>query len=100
VRQRTAEIGVRVAFGASRRSIFALVIGDGMRLSVIGLAIGLVASYWLTRSMTTMLIGVQPTDGVTYAAIAVLFLAIAAAACVIPARRAASLDPTSALRAE
>ena len=100
VRQRTAEIGVRIAFGASKRNIFGLVIGDGMRLSALGLLIGLVAAYWLTRAMTTMLVGVQPTDPVTYASILVLFLAIAAFACWIPARRAASLDPTNALRSD
>ncbi|HSA57496.1 MAG TPA: ABC transporter permease [Gemmatimonadaceae bacterium] len=98
VRQRTAEIGVRVALGAPRRSIFALVIGHGMKLSALGLAIGLVASFWLTRSLTTMLVGVPPTDFATYAAIVGLFIAIALAACSVPARRAASLDPTSALR--
>lgn len=99
VRQRTAEIGVRVALGAPRRSIVALVIGYGMKLSAIGLAIGLFASFWLTRSLTTMLVGVRPTDLATYAAIVVLFIVIALLACFVPARRAASLDPTSALRA-
>ena len=100
VRQRTAEIGVRVAFGATKRSIFALVVGDGMKLSAIGLALGLVAAFWLTRAMTTMLVGVQPTDVPTYVAIMILFVVIAAFACFIPARRAASLDPTNALRSE
>ena len=100
VRQRTAEIGVRVAFGATRGSIFGLVVGNGMKLSAIGLAIGLVAAFWLTRAMTTMLIGVKPTDVTTYVAISVLFVVIAALACFIPARRAASLDPTSALRSD
>jgi predicted permease len=100
VRQRTAEIGVRVAFGATRRSIFGLVVGDGMKLSAIGLAVGLVAAFWLTRAMSTMLVGVRPTDIPTYVAISILFIVIAALACFIPARRAASLDPTSALRAE
>ena len=100
VRQRTAEIGVRVAFGATRRSIFGLVIGDGLKLSALGLALGVVAAFWLTRAMTTMLVGVKPTDPLTYVTILALFLVIAALACWIPARRAASLDPTSALRSE
>ena len=100
VRQRTAEIGVRVAFGASKTNIFGLVVKDGMRLSVIGLVAGVVASFWLTRAMTTMLIGVQRTDMTTYSFIVVLFLVIAVAACLIPARRAAALDPTNALRSE
>jgi putative ABC transport system permease protein len=100
VRQRTAEIGVRVAFGATRPSIFALVVRDGMKLSVAGLAVGLLASFWLTRAMTTMLIGVQRTDAATYVSILALFLAIAVLACLVPARRAASLDPTNALRSD
>ena len=100
VRQRTAEIGVRVAFGATRRSIFGLVVGDGMKLSAIGLVVGLVAAFWLTRAMSTMLVGVQPTDVPTYIGIVALFIVIALVACLIPARRAASLDPTSALRSE
>jgi len=100
VRQRTPEIGVRVAFGATKRSIFGLVIGDGMKLSLVGLALGLVAAFWMTRAMTSMLIGVKPTDPVTYAAIFVLFIVIAIIACLVPARRAAALDPTNALRSE
>jgi predicted permease len=100
VRQRTAEIGVRVAFGATSRSIFGLVIGDGLKLSLIGLGIGVAAAFALTRVMRTMLIGVQPTDPVTYATILGLFLVIAVVACWIPARRAAALDPANALRSE
>ena len=100
VRQRTAEIGVRVAFGATKRSIFGLVVGDGMKLSAIGLAVGIVAAFWLTRAMSTMLIGVQATDLPTYLAIVGLFIVIALVACLIPARRAASLDPTNALRSD
>ncbi|HEU4996688.1 MAG TPA: ABC transporter permease [Gemmatimonadaceae bacterium] len=100
VRQRTAEIGVRVAFGATRRSIFGLVVGDGMKLSALGLAVGLLTAFWLTRAMTTMLVGVRPTDATTYVTILALFLVIAVMACLIPARRAASLDPTNALRSD
>ncbi|MGH7636651.1 MAG: ABC transporter permease [Gemmatimonadaceae bacterium] len=100
VRQRTAEIGVRVAFGASSRSIFGLVVGEGMKLSAIGLVLGLAASLVLTRVMETMLVGVQPTDPVTYATIIGLFVLIALIACLLPARRAASLDPANALRSE
>ena len=100
VRQRTAEIGVRVAFGATHRSIFGLVVGDGMKLSLVGLVVGLVAAFWLTRAMETMLIGVRPTDLPTYGAILLLFLAIALLACLVPARRAAALDPMNALRSD
>lgn len=100
VRQRTAEIGVRVAFGASARSILGRVIADGMKLCALGLVVGVAAALWLTRAMTTMLVGVQPTDPATYAAITALFVVIAVVACWIPAHRAASLDPTVALRSE
>ena len=100
VRQRTAEIGVRVAFGATKRNIFGLVVGDGMKLSVAGIVIGLIGAFWLTRAMQTMLVGVTPTDLPTYVLMVLLFLIIAALACFIPARRAASLDPTNALRSE
>jgi putative ABC transport system permease protein len=98
VRQRTAEIGVRMVFGAPTRRIFRLVIGEGLRLGVVGIFAGLVGALLLTRIMRSMLIGVTPTDPVTFAAIAVLFLVIAAAACWIPARRAAGMDPAVALR--
>jgi len=100
VRQRTAEIGVRMALGAAPGSIFNLVVGQGLRLSVAGIAAGLVAAFGLTRVMTSMLVGVEATDPVTFAAMAVLFLAIAALASWLPARRAAGLDPATALREE
>ncbi|HJQ20096.1 MAG TPA: ABC transporter permease [Gemmatimonadaceae bacterium] len=100
VRQRTAEIGVRVAFGATRSSIFGLVVGDGMKLSALGLVVGLIAAFWMTRAMTTMLVDVAPTDVPTYVAILALFVVIAILACLIPARRAATLDPTNALRSD
>ena len=100
VRQRTAEIGVRVAFGATGGNIQRLVIGDGMKLAGLGLLIGLVGAYFLTSAMTTMLVGVQPTDPATYAAMIALFLLIAVVSCYIPARRAAALDPSNALRSD
>jgi predicted permease len=100
VRQRTAEIGVRMALGATPGSIFKLVVGHGLRLRLIGIAAGMVAAFGLTRAMTSMLVGVKATDPVTFAAMAVLFLIIAAIASGLPARRAAGLDPTIALREE
>jgi putative ABC transport system permease protein len=100
VRQRTAEIGVRMALGAGRRSVFNLVVGQGLKLSLIGIAVGLGAAFLLTQVLQTMLVSVSPTDPVTFVAISVLFLAVAAAACAIPAVRAARLDPTAALRDE
>jgi putative ABC transport system permease protein len=100
VRQRTSEIGVRMALGAAPGSIVRLVVGQGMRLSAAGIAGGLAAAFGLTRLMTTMVVGVKATDPATFAAIAVVFLAIATAASWLPASRAAGLDPTVALREE
>ena len=100
VRQRTAEIGVRMAFGANTSSIFQLVIGHGLRLSAIGIALGTVGALALTRGMKTMLVGVRPTDPLTFVAIGILFMAVAAVSSWIPARRAAGLDPNVALREE
>jgi predicted lysophospholipase L1 biosynthesis ABC-type transport system permease subunit len=100
VRQRTAEIGVRIAFGAPQRSIFGLMIGEGLKLSAAGVALGLVAAYLLTRVMSSMLVGVGATDPTTFGTIVVLFFAIAAVASWLPARRAAGLEPTIALREE
>ena len=102
VRQRTAEIGVRLAFGATSQSIFRLMIGQGLALSGVGIAIGLAAAFALTGVLqrASMLVAIAPTDPVTYAAIAVLFVLIAAVACWLPARRAASLDPNVALRGQ
>jgi putative ABC transport system permease protein len=100
VRQRSAEIGVRMAFGASAQSVFRLVVGQGMRLSALGIGIGILAAIALTRVMRKMLVGVSATDPATFAAIGALFLAVAALACWLPARRAAKLDPLVALRDE
>jgi len=100
VRQRTAEIGVRMALGATPGSAFKLVVGHGLRLSAAGVAIGLVAAFGLTRVMTGMLVDVKATDPITFAAMASLFLIIAALASGLPARRASALDPTIALREE
>jgi putative ABC transport system permease protein len=100
VRQRTAEIGVRMALGAAPASVFQLIVGHGLRLSAAGILAGLAAAAILTRVMSSMLIGVKPTDPVTYVIMAVVFFAIATLASWLPARRAAALDPTIALRGE
>lgn len=108
VRQRTAEIGVRMALGAAPSRIFRLMVGKGLYLSVIGIAIGaaigiaagILAAYLLAPVLSTMLVEVKPTDPVTFISIAVLFLVIAVLASLIPALRAAGLDPTTALRNE
>jgi putative ABC transport system permease protein len=100
VRQRTAEIGVRMALGAAPAGIFKLVVGEGLRLSGVGIVLGLVAALGLTRVMTSMLVGVRPIDPVTFSGMAALFLSISALASWLPARRAAGLDPSTALREE
>ncbi len=100
VRRRTAEIGVRMALGAAPSGIFGLIVGEGLRLSTLGIAIGLVAAFELTRALQSMLVGVKRTDPATFVAVAALFYCIAALASWLPARRAAALDPTAALREE
>jgi putative ABC transport system permease protein len=100
VRQRTAEIGVRMTLGAGPGQIFQLIVGQGLRLTAIGIAAGAIAAFALTRAMTTMLVGVKPSDPTTFGSIAVIFFLIAATASWLPAWRAASLDPTVALREE
>jgi putative ABC transport system permease protein len=100
VRQRTAEIGVRMALGAAPTGVFGLMIGYGLRLSAVGIAAGLAAALLLTQGMRTMLVGTRPTDPLSFTAMAVLFFLIALLATWIPARRAAGLDPSIALRGE
>ncbi|HZN07914.1 MAG TPA: ABC transporter permease [Pyrinomonadaceae bacterium] len=100
VRQRTAEIGVRMALGAAPSRIFRLMVGKGLYLSAIGIGIGLLAAFGLTRVLASMLVEVKPTDPVTFISVAVLFLIIAFLASWLPARRASGLDPTTALRNE
>ncbi len=100
VRQRTAEIGLRMALGAAPSRIFSLMVGKGLRLSALGIAIGLLAAFALTRALATMLVDVKPTDPITFVSVALLFLLIAVVASWLPALRAAGLDPTEALRNE
>ena len=100
VRRRTAEIGVRMALGAAPASIFKLVVGHGLRLTAVGLAIGLLAALAFTRMMDSMLVGVKATDPSTFAAMTVLFFLVAVVASWVPAARAAGLDVNSALREE
>jgi putative ABC transport system permease protein len=100
VAQRTTEIGVRMALGATRREVFRLVVGDGLRLTALGVVLGVGGSLLVARWLTTMLFGVTPGDPVTLAATAALLLLVAAAACMVPARRATRVDPMVALRAD
>jgi predicted permease len=100
VRQRTAEIGIRMALGAQSNNIFKLVVGQGLRLAAIGIVAGLIGAFFLTRGMTTMLVGVKASDPATYTTMAVLFFLLAATASWLPALRASSLDPIVALRDE
>ena len=97
VAQRSAEIGIRMALGAGAGQVQKMVIGQGMKLAALGLAIGLAAALALTRLMAALLFEVHASDPTIYAAIAALLSAVAVAACWIPSRRAAGLDPTQAL---
>ena len=98
VSQRTVEIGVRMAMGAERGAVMRMILGQGLGLVLAGLALGLAGTTLLSRLIERLLFGVPPTDPLTYAAVAVLLLAVAAVACLLPARRAASVDPLLALR--
>ena len=100
VRQRTAEIGVRLAFGAERAAIFRLIVGRGLLLASLGIAIGAASALGAMRAIASLLVGVRASDPVTFAGIALLFLLVAAAACGLPAYRASRLDPIAALRNE
>jgi len=100
VRQRTAEIGVRMAFGAESGSILRLVVGQGLTLAGGGVVLGLLVALPLTGFMESMLVGVTPTDPLTFGSISAVFVIVAAVACWVPARRAAHVDPVTALRDE
>jgi ABC-type antimicrobial peptide transport system permease subunit len=98
VNQRTQEFGIRMALGAQRASVLNMVLRQGVTLVLVGLAIGMAGALVLTRLLTTLLFGVEPTDALTFLAVSMVLVAVAATACVIPARRAASVDPMVALR--
>ena len=100
VAQRTHEIGIRTALGATRTDVFTLIVRQGLVLALLGVAIGIPAAVALTRMIASRLIGVTATDPATLAAAAVLFVSIALLACSIPARRATKVDPLVALRTE
>jgi putative ABC transport system permease protein len=100
VEQRTREIGVRVALGAGARDIYRLIVGRGMATAGLGVGVGLAASFAATRAMKSLLFGVEASDPVIFASVALLLSAVALLACYLPARRAARVDPAVALRYE
>jgi len=100
VAQRSREIGIRMALGARRQEVLLLVVGQGAKLALAGVAIGIAGGLMLTRLMSGLLYGVQATDPLTYGAVAILLMLVALAACFLPARRAMLVDPIVALRYE
>ncbi len=100
VAQRTRELGIRIALGATHDRVLRLVLGQGVGLSVLGVAIGIAGALWLVHLLATLLYGVQATDKLTFASVAALLVGIASLASYVPARRAARVDPVIAMRAD
>jgi predicted permease len=100
VSQRTRELGIRIALGATQDRVVRLVLGQGVSLTVAGVVVGLVGAYWLVHLLSALLFGVAATDAATFGGVAVVLLGVAALASYLPARRAARVDPVIAMRAE
>ncbi|HEX5413586.1 MAG TPA: ABC transporter permease [Terriglobia bacterium] len=100
VSQRTHEVGIRMALGAEKRDVLGMIVGQGLRLALLGVMVGIAGALALTRFLSSLLYGVKPTDPLTYAAFSLILISVALAACFIPACRAAKVDPMVALRYE
>jgi putative ABC transport system permease protein len=100
VAERTSEIGIRMALGAGRGHVVRMVLSQGLRLATIGLVVGLVVAVALSRYVASFLYGVEPTDTVTFTTVPLVLLGVSLMACLVPAYRAVSVEPVSALRCE
>jgi putative ABC transport system permease protein len=100
VAERTREMGVRIALGASPRNLLTLVMAEGLSLAALGVALGLMAAFGMTRFMQALLFGVAAHDATTFVLVPVVLFAAAAAGCMVPARRAMRVDPMMTLRSE
>jgi putative ABC transport system permease protein len=100
VAQRLHEIGIRMALGAGRREVMGLVLGEGLRMALAGVVIGLAGAWGLTRFMASLLYGVRPTDPLTFSSVPLFLVLVTLLACYMPARRATKVDPMVALRYE
>jgi len=98
VTQRTSELGIRMALGASRESVLLLVVRHGLLLALAGTVTGIVAAIAVTRLLSSLLFGTSPTDAATFVGVSAVFLTVAAVACLIPARAVTNIDPVIALR--